>query len=398
MRTEVVTDDAAERLLSALSRLDVRVDGEQLAGLVEEIRASSSHLIERLANLRDERNALVEAVRLVAEGIVVADRHGEVVYKNDLGASWLERRTEGSMAGQALGDVLSVVRRGQRTVRSLELLGPPRRSMKMTGVPMTDELGECSGAVIVIEDTTERQHLEAARRDFVANVSHELKTPVGALGLLAETLMVEKDPVVMERLIRRMHVDAMRVAQVIDDLLNLSRIESLHRVSAQLVSARGVLEQAVSRVRYAAEHRSITIDTQGDLEATLYGGEHELVSAVHHLLENALKYSNDNSSVEVDIRADGDWTEIAVRDHGMGIAEQYLDRIFERFYRVDDARTRSTGGTGLGLSIVRHVVQSHGGEIRVSSQQGDGSTFVLRLAARPSVATERLVVEGGTDG
>ena len=136
----------------------------------------------------------------------------------------------------------------------------------------------------------------------------------------------------------------------------------------------------------------------GDIEATLHGSRCELVSAVHHLLENALKYSVDGSSVEVHIRVNGEWTEIAVRDHGMGIPAQHLDRIFERFYRTDDARNRRVDGTGLGLSIVRQVAQSHGGEVDVTSREGDGSTFTLRLAAEPPVATERLTVEGGMDG
>lgn len=400
MRTDIDTAEVANRLHAVLARLgaetSTRVDN--IVTALDELDRLTHAMTTRIAELSGEREALVEAIALVSEAVVIADRDGDIVYQNDLSRWWLDRDGGGSMAGEALNDVLRAARSGQQTARSLELLGPPRRSMMISGVPVRDDAGVAIGAVAVIEDTTEQRHLEAARRDFVANVSHELKTPIGALGLLAETLIVEKEPAVMERLIHRMHVETVRVGQVIDDLLNLSRIESLRHVSAELVSAKGVVDQAIGRVRYAAEHRSIGIDIHGDVDATLYGSQRELVSAVHHLLENALKYSNESSSVEVGIRADGDWTEISVRDHGMGIAEQYLDRIFERFYRVDDARTRSTGGTGLGLSIVRHVVQSHGGEVRVASREGDGSTFTLRLAARPSVATERLVVEGGTDG
>jgi two-component system, OmpR family, sensor histidine kinase SenX3 len=398
MSEQTDTDVVAKQLREVLARLGADSSSHDVTALLDELDRVSGDVAERLSIAGGERRALVNGMGLVCEGVVLADASGNIVHVDELGDRWLADETGNSMAGEALTQVLRVASEGRQTTRSLELLGPPRRSMSVTGLPVLNDAGKPAGAVAIIEDTTERRHLEAARRDFVANVSHELKTPVGALGLLAETLMVEKDPVVMERLIQRMHVETVRVGQVIDDLLNLSRIESLRHVSAELVSAKGVVDQAISRVRYAAEHRSIGIGIHGDLDATLYGGQRELVSAVHHLLENALKYSNENSSVEVGIAADGDWTEISVRDHGMGIAAQYLDRIFERFYRVDDARTRSTGGTGLGLSIVRHVVQSHGGEVRVTSQEGDGSTFTLRLASKQSAATERLVIEGGTDG
>lgn len=340
--------------------------------------------------------ALVEAIALVSEGIVVCDREGEIIYQNDLGCSWMDGSLGGPTASAALRDVLGTAINGQPTTRSIEVLGPPRNSMTITGLPVKTETA--SGAVAVIEDTTERRHLEAVRRDFLANVSHELKTPIGALGLLSETILVEKDPEVTRRLAQRMQDETSRVAQVIDDLLHLSRLESLHPVPAEILNAKAIVDQATSRVRYTAEHRSITIEVLGDGNASVYGGQRELISAVHHLLENALKYSDDNSSIEIVIESDGNLTEIQVRDHGMGIAAQYLDRIFERFYRVDDARTRSSGGTGLGLSIVRHVVQNHGGEVRVTSREGYGSTFTLMLAAGPSAATERMVVEGGRDG
>jgi two-component system sensor histidine kinase SenX3 len=214
---------------------------------------------------------------------------------------------------------------------------------------------------------------------------------------LAETLLVEKDPEVVERLINRMHVEAVRVATVIDDLLSLSRIES-GPVAFELMNARSLVDQAVNRVGVTAEHRNNLLHVDGDGEATVYGSHRDIVSAIHHLLENALKYSGDGSSVEVRITALGDLTEISVTDHGIGIDQKYVERIFERFYRVDDARTRATGGTGLGLSIVRHVVQAHGGDIRVTSQQGEGSTFTVRFAAISSAGTKQLVVEGGTDG
>jgi two-component system sensor histidine kinase SenX3 len=214
---------------------------------------------------------------------------------------------------------------------------------------------------------------------------------------LAETLLVETDPEVISRLINRMHVEAVRVATVIDDLLSLSRIES-GPVSFEIINARSIVDQAINRVSVTAEHSKNHLYVDGDSEATVYGSHRDIVSAIHHLLENALKYSGQGSSVEVHITALGDFTEISVTDHGIGIDQKYVERIFERFYRVDDARTRATGGTGLGLSIVRHVVLAHGGDIRVASQQGKGSTFTVRFAATSSAGTKQFVVEGGTDG
>jgi two-component system sensor histidine kinase SenX3 len=333
------------------------------------------------------------ALEYVGEGIVVFDADKNVLFENPLAKLWLHSETP-SVSYDDLREIADFAINGQPSSRSLDFMGSHRNSLNVRGVPV--EGGE-RGAVVVLEDTTERRHFEDSRRDFIANVSHELKTPVGALGLLAETLLVEKDPEVVERLINRMHIEAVRVATVIDDLLSLSRIES-GPVEFDVMNARSLVDQAVNRVGVTAEHRHNLIQIEGDSEATVYGSHRDIVSAVHHLLENALKYSGDGSSVEVRITALGDLTEISVTDHGIGIDQKYVERIFERFYRVDDARTRATGGTGLGLSIVRHVVQAHGGDIRVTSQQGEGSTFTVRFAATSSAGTKQLVVEGGTDG
>lgn len=337
--------------------------------------------------------AFEAALQYVAQGVVIFDAEKKVVFENPLAKQWLHSETP-SISYDDLCEVAEFALNGQPSSRTLDFMGAQRNSLNVRGVPVE---GESAGAVVVMEDTTERRHFEDSRRDFIANVSHELKTPVGALGLLAETLLVEKDPEVVERLINRMHIEAVRVATVIDDLLSLSRIES-GPVEFDVMNARSLVDQAVNRVGVTAEHRNNLLQVEGDSEATVYGSHRDIVSAIHHLLENALKYSGDGSSVEVRITSLGDLTEISVTDHGIGIDQKYVERIFERFYRVDDARTRATGGTGLGLSIVRHVVQAHGGDIRVTSQQGEGSTFTVRFAATSSAGTKQLVVEGGTDG
>jgi two-component system sensor histidine kinase SenX3 len=270
----------------------------------------------------------------------------------------------------------------------LELYGPPRRTLLIRALPLRED-GRLLGAVAVIEDVSERRRLEAVRRDFVANVSHELKSPVGALGILAEAMQLEDEPGVSRRLAERMQTEAFRVARIIDDLLDLSRIESEEAPQREPLAVHTVVAQAVERMRPVAELRGITIDvSEGPRRLTVVGDRRQLVSAVHNLLDNAVKYSDDDSVVEVRVRSVADapettWAEVSVEDHGIGIPTRDLERIFERFYRVDRARARDTGGTGLGLAIVRHVATNHRGEVSVVSHEGQGSVFTLRLPAGP---------------
>ena len=236
------------------------------------------------------------------------------------------------------------------------------------------------GVLVVIDDVTDRRRLEAVRRDFVANISHELKTPVGALGLLAETLLAEDDPTVSRRLAERMQTEAFRVGRTIDDLLALSQIEADEAGLRDEVPVHLFIAEAVDRVRPAAEQQGITIEVvEPDPRLVVVGDRRQLVSATYNLLDNAVKYSDRGSSVQVRARTDGRWIDLSVSDHGIGIPRRDLERVFERFYRVDRARSRETGGTGLGLAIVRHVASNHAGEVRVESLEGEGSTFTLRL-------------------
>jgi two-component system, OmpR family, sensor histidine kinase SenX3 len=235
--------------------------------------------------------------------------------------------------------------------------------------------------VALIDDITEHRRLEAVRRDFVANISHELKTPVGAIGLLAETLLGEDDPEVAARLAGRIQSESLWVGRTIDDLLELSRIETSSVQQPAQVSVAGVIGEAVSRINPAAEHAGISIDTTGvDPAVEVRGDARQLTSAISNLLDNAVKYSDPGSTVEVGARvADDGLLSISVSDHGIGIPARDIERVFERFYRVDQGRSRETGGTGLGLAIVRHVAANHRGTVEVASRLGEGSTFTLRL-------------------
>jgi two-component system sensor histidine kinase SenX3 len=240
--------------------------------------------------------------------------------------------------------------------------------------------------VVVVDDITEHRRLEAVRRDFVANMSHELKTPVGALALLAETITAEAEPAVVKRLAERMLDESFRVVHLIDDLLELSSIESVDpgALGAEKeVAVAALVAEALEQVRPYAERRRIELREEAiDPDLTVVGVHRQLVSALHNLLDNAVKYSEPGAAVELRTRSEGPWVDISIEDHGRGIAQRELDRVFERFYRVDPARSRDTGGTGLGLAIVRHVAQNHAGEVIVTSQEGEGSTFTLRLPAQ----------------
>jgi two-component system sensor histidine kinase SenX3 len=272
----------------------------------------------------------------------------------------------------------------------LELFSPTRRNLVIRAWPVTDLDGSDLGAVAVVEDVSERRRLESVRRDFVANVSHELKTPVGALSLLAETLDGEEDPEVVSRLAGRVSTEAARLGRIIDDLLDLSRIE-VNDASIQEANSLTVLvRQAIDPLRPVADSRQIKIDvTESTPDLVVHGDRRDLISAIGNLVENAVKYSEDHSLVRVVTSGDEYWVTVAVADEGVGIPRRELERIFERFYRVDRARSRSTGGTGLGLSIVRHVVANHGGTIDVESEEGVGSTFRLRLPTEgPTGAAE----------
>jgi two-component system, OmpR family, sensor histidine kinase SenX3 len=322
------------------------------------------------------------ALGAIGHGVVVFDHRGEVAYRNDPAATFLAARHSDALVEEAINALATDALRGRQATRELELFGPPRRVLNVKAVPLEDP-ARPSGALVVVEDTSERRHLENVRRDFVANISHELKTPVGALALLAETLLDETDPVVSKRLATRLANEAFRVGRTIDDLLELSRLEAASGgLRDDRVAVARFVAEAADRVRPAAEQRGIDIE-DGEIAAGLcvVGERRQLVSAVANLLDNAVKYSEAGSTVSVRARTDGEWVDVVVRDRGIGIPRRDLERIFERFYRVDRARSRDTGGTGLGLAIVRHVASNHRGEVRVQSREGAGSTFTLRLPA-----------------
>jgi two-component system, OmpR family, sensor histidine kinase SenX3 len=272
--------------------------------------------------------------------------------------------------------------------------GVPRSvtSLAVRAAPLDAAVGGGGLVLLLVEDQTESRRVEEVRRDFVANTSHELKTPVGALALLAETVEdAADDPEAVRRFAGRMRQEAARLTNLVQDMITLSRIQAAEPVPDPVpVQLDAVVAEALDRCRMKASARGIELAATGAHGLTVLGDEDLLVTALRNLLENAVAYSPDKTRVDVSTRqAAGDAVEISVADQGIGIPERDLERIFERFYRVDPARSRATGGTGLGLAIVKHVTAAHGGKVTVVSSEGAGSTFTLRLPLRPHAVSVR---------
>jgi two-component system, OmpR family, sensor histidine kinase SenX3 len=278
----------------------------------------------------------------------------------------------------------------QPSSRDLTVRRPGRRQagvrLRVRVAPMSD-----GSVLVLVDDITEAERLDHARRDFVANVSHELKTPIGALALLAEAVHeAQDDPEAVERFTTRMLGETRRLTTLLNDLMDLSRLEGVEPLQPMgPVDVDDVVAQACDDARSLAQAKDISFLRGGVGGLWVEGVEVQLATAVRNLIVNAINYSPPSTKVAVTTGiADGSVT-IAVTDQGIGIPAVELDRIFERFYRVDPARSRDTGGTGLGLSIVKHVCANHGGDCDVWSKVGEGSTFTIRLPALPERAAKK---------
>ncbi|KRO49563.1 MAG: hypothetical protein ABR75_08005 [Acidimicrobiia bacterium BACL6 MAG-120924-bin43] len=306
-----------------------------------------------------------------------------VVFSRDQNGDLLRNRIAREMTGVRHVDILvdeAVVALVRETLeigeqnKSMQVAGPPDRFFQLHSQRLNND-----GVVVTIEDTTDRVRIDTVRTDFVANLSHELKTPIGGIAALGDTMMDETDPAVMKQLAERIVRESFRMAGIVNDLLDLSRIEFGRSTEWERIEMNGVIKEVVALSQDSARRHKVELATSGNFAAEVFGDRTQLISAFSNLVENAIKYSDENRLVKIigDVRVD-DLT-IAVIDQGLGIAPKDHERIFERFYRVDRARSRSTGGTGLGLSIVRHVVDSHGGKIEVKSNEGEGATFTVVL-------------------
>jgi two-component system sensor histidine kinase SenX3 len=283
------------------------------------------------------------------------------------------------LVSSELSELVRQVRRDGQ-IRETELTMPrpsgPPRMVTARVAPLSSRY-----VLALVEDRTRERRVEAVRRDFVANVSHELKTPVGAIKLLAEAVSdASGDPEAVERFAMRMLTESDRLSRMVQQIIELSRLQGDEPLEAPaVVDVDEVIKRSVDITVMDASNRHISVVTGGTPGLTIFGNEEQVSTAVTNLVANAVAYSGDDSTVLVSTKPHDDMVDISVVDQGIGIPHDELDRIFERFYRVDPARHRSTGGTGLGLSIVKHVAATHGGDVRVWSLEGQGSTFTLSL-------------------
>ena len=349
---------------------------------------------QRFVEAAQRRQELAEAARDTADtsarrleasldglqaGLVLCDPGGRVVARNAAAEAFLQARHGEALVSRVIKDLLERARAGERVTTTVELHTEPRRSYEVEALPV-ERQGETLGAVALVRDTTEHHRIESVRRDFVANVSHELKTPIGALSLLADSLAADPEPEVAARLAGRMQVEILRVDNTIDDLLTLAMLEDGAGRGDETVEIDAVVTAAVDRISETAEQRDIEVivSNQEGLEP-FRGSRIHLESALFNLLDNAVKFSEPGGRVDVVVETHDRDLRVSVADEGIGIPAAERSRIFERFYRVDRARSRHTGGTGLGLSIVRHVALNHGGDVNVTSREGYGSQFTITL-------------------
>jgi two-component system sensor histidine kinase SenX3 len=339
--------------------------------------------------------AVVDALPL---GVIVVDGEGEVLVANPAAEEMASLTDGGRLSVRELHDLVRTCLEGTDPVEAeialpVPIEAPLRRPRRDREQPLVRvralEVGP-GVVLLLLEDLTEQRRVDAVRRDFVANVSHELKTPVGAMHLLAEAITESSDDEeTVRRFAGRMATESRRLGDLVQELIDLSRLqgaEPLVEVDDLPVSA--LVAEAVDRVRTVANAKEIEIATIGEEGLHLSGDRRQLVMAVSNLLDNAVTYSPPRTRVVVGLRRHGSgWIEITVRDEGIGISAPHQERIFERFFRVDPARSRLTGGTGLGLAIVKHVATNHGGSIAVWSAEGAGSTFTLTLPTTPPTAT-----------
>ena len=368
---------------AALEIMGAEVHAAEAVGLSRAAR----RLGEDLAASQTEAARFRAVVESTDLGVIVADERGTIAYANAVGRRVLEGKIGDVTARNRLNQLIQrVTSSGNPEQLEFDVYTPMRRFMRLRAVPLPGAETWGHSAAVYVRDLSGRRRVEAMRRDFLTNAGHEMKTPLGALAILAETLGDTDDPETRQRLVGRLISEANRMAHVVDDIVTLADIESLE-TPFEPVKIDTVIDEAVSRVSVAAAEAGVEVAVDGeDCSAVVVGNLEQLTSAVVNLVENAIKYSpgGDGVKVAVSVRCDEDQVVIAVEDYGGGISAEHIDRIFERFYRVERGRGRSSGGTGLGLSIVRNVAEAHGGSVSVESVPAEGSTFTLRLPSSRS--------------
>ena len=333
----------------------------------------------------DQLERFMDALDLLPIGIVIVDLKQDRRVRNNAAAAMTGVRYVDILVDQAVDAMIDEIKVAKSGKRILEAVAGTTRYFKISGQSMDDQRG-----IVTVEDITEKSRIDTVQTDFVANLSHELKTPIGAVAALADSLNGETQTEVVWRLAERIVTESHRMSRIVDDLLDLSRVEFGGTEEWTDIDLATVLVEVVSTNQHAAKRQGLGLSLTGSAELLVRGDRSQLVSVFSNLVDNAIKYSEIGGVVNVNSAVKDDEIVLSVTDHGIGIAERDQKRIFERFYRVDKARSRATGGTGLGLSIVRHIVLEHGGAIDVRSEEGVGSTFTVRLP-RVAVKTKESV-------
>lgn len=319
-------------------------------------------------------SAAVEALPL---GVVVMSADGSAMWSNAaVDKMFTPQSDDHVLFIDSVDSVLRDALKGNVGQTDLEFGDPVIRTIEVSTIALGD-----GGAVAVVEDVTQRLMIDRVRTDFVANISHELRTPIGAISLMAENLIAEMGESESARLAEIILNEVTRLNETVNDLLELARIEFDGLSKRESIHTARVIDEAVGRIRSAALAKSVMIVVEDNPDMSVIGDRAQLVSAVGNLIDNAVKYSEQGSIVKIEVTREDGRMLISVADNGPGIAAEHLGRVFERFYRVDDARSRGTGGTGLGLAIVRHIALLHGGDVSVTSEVGVGSTFTLSIPA-----------------
>jgi two-component system sensor histidine kinase SenX3 len=321
-----------------------------------------------------------------AESLVVAPL--EQLVHQSAGIANFNLIKENRLQNESLQHLIRAVRRsGTQQEATLELprgpLGTGVHDLLVRVIPLADSDLVC----VLIFDDSEMRRLDSIRRDFVANISHELKTPIGALSILSEAVLgAADDPEAIVKFATRMQHESKRLSDLVQEIINLSRLQDEDPLkNAKVIDLNEILRSAISQSELSAAARDIDVIYNEQSSAHIKGEAAQVTMALSNLIENAINYSPEGTRVAIALRINEGVAEVSVTDQGIGIPEKDLERIFERFYRVDPARSRATGGTGLGLSIVKHVATNHGGDVAVWSIEGAGSTFTIRFPITPQL-------------
>jgi two-component system phosphate regulon sensor histidine kinase PhoR len=366
---------------------------DEIESLTHAFDRMAYHLRDRMETITKDRNQLLTVLGGMIEGVIAVDKNECVTHMNQAAGNILQVNPEMSI-GKHVWEVTrvravietlgSTINHAENITCEVCITQPQELTLKLNASPLRDGRGTAIGAVMVLHDVTDIRRLENIRRDFVANVSHELKTPITTIKGFVETL---RDGAMDDREYAYRFLDIIannsdRLHAIIEDLLSLSRLEQTEQIAGlvrQETLRHRVIETAVQGCGAKAESRQVTVTIACAPELRCSVNTSLIEQAIVNLLDNAINYSKTGSTIHISASRQADQVTVCVQDEGIGIPQEHLPRLFERFYRVDKARSRERGGTGLGLAIVKHIAQVHGGQVSVVSTLGKGSTFTLRL-------------------